>query len=76
VEKPNETELAKVISNTMELWMTLSSGDERLAAAWLLGTALDWSLDLGLETRQITDALFRRVSAYLKTQANGKEEPP
>lgn len=51
-----------------------SAGVERLAAAWLLGTALDWSLEIGLETREVTDVLFTRVSAYLKTHHRNGEQ--
>lgn len=76
MDKFDEAELAKVAARTMKLWLTLTSGDARLAAAWLLGTALDWSLDEGLEAKHITDVLFTRVSAYLKTEANGKAKPP
>jgi len=76
VDTIDEAKLARVASRTMRLWLTLTSGDARLAAAWMLGTALDWSLDLGLEAKDVTSILFTRVSAYLRTQPNGKARPP
>jgi hypothetical protein len=87
VDRPDKEKARRVVRETMRLWKELvetlepeegadpitASGVERLASAWLLGTALDWSLELGLETKEVTDVLFTRVSAYLKTHHRNGE---
>jgi hypothetical protein len=71
VEQPSRAELEALAERTRTDWLRVF-GNASSAAAWITGFGLDWSLDVGLEAKDLAQILLTRVSAYLRTQPNGK----